>query len=334
MSITKPTKPYTFINLIETADATKVNANYDTVYSAVDNVIDAVNLADGSKPSLSERLAVSINDDGTMKSGTTYGGEWIDPALTPAYVSTSTFTVTGDQTDIYLTDRRLKITLAGGPIYTEVVSAVYTTSTLVTIADSTLTDPISTVEHGMLTPAPEINHSLPVSDFIGTLFNDADASTLLTSLGFSTFGKTLIDDADASTFLTNLGFTTFIKTLIDDADAATARATLGNVPAASVALTCKVMQIGDWDMDTDILTTVAHGLTATDIRSVTAYILNDTGTGAGNDINYQNDTGTGNNGISVTGSNIVLYRATGGVFDTTDYNATSFNRGWITIWHV
>lgn len=38
--------------------------------------------------------------------------------------------------------------------------------------------------------------------------------------------RALLDDADASTMLSTLGVSTFVKTLLDDADAATARATL------------------------------------------------------------------------------------------------------------
>ena len=201
MSITKPTKPYTFVNLTETADATKVNADFDTVYSAVDDAIDAINAADGSKTSLANRLAVSMNDDGTMKSAITCGNEWINPELSPTYTSTTTFTVTGDQTDIYLQYRRLKITLAGGAVYSEVVSAAYTTSTLVTIADAVLTDPITSVEHGVLTPASESTHSMPVSDFVATIFNDAAATNVRDTLEIP---KTI---QEAATISSNAGGT-------------------------------------------------------------------------------------------------------------------------------
>ena len=37
---------------------------------------------------------------------------------------------------------------------------------------------------------------------------------------------------------------------------------------------------------------------------------------------------------NIDGTNVILYRRTGGDFDATDYDATSYNRGWITIWYI
>jgi len=95
----------------------------------------------------------------------------------------------------------------------------------------------------------------------------------------------------------------------------------------------KLISIGDWNMDTSSLVSIAHGLTYTDIRSVYAAIITDDGT------LYADLTGTdssGNGGGIVTweSTDVILLRTTGGAFDNINYNATSFNRGYITIQYV
>ncbi len=98
----------------------------------------------------------------------------------------------------------------------------------------------------------------------------------------------------------------------------------------------KVIEIGDWNMDADPSVSVAHGLTATKIRAIlSVYIRADA-------LNvYETlDTPTLAFGQLVQGTaswdvtNVVLERDTGGAFDNTSYDSTSFNRGWITILHV
>lgn len=158
MSISSAVKPYTFSNGTK-ANATQVNSNFDTVYTGANAAIAALNNAAGSKSSLDGRLDVSMNADGTMKDAITSGGEWINPDLSPTYASALTFTVAGDQRDIYLADRMLRIVLAGGTIYRMVSTSVYSSdgdTTTVTIASggaSDLTNPITSIEHGIISPA-------------------------------------------------------------------------------------------------------------------------------------------------------------------------------------
>lgn len=96
------------------------------------------------------------------------------------------------------------------------------------------------------------------------------------------------------------------------------------------AFATTVISIGDWDMDTAGVASVAHGLTFTDIRSISVLIINDTSTFI-YPLNSNNAAGVGNGYFYFDNTNVFLIRIAGGTFDSTDYNATSFNRGYITI---
>ncbi|MBZ9984921.1 hypothetical protein LB521_27695 [Mesorhizobium sp. BR-1-1-8] len=60
-----------------------------------------------------------------------------------------------------------------------------------------------------------------------------DATSTAALFDLSDAGRALLDDADASAMLTTLGFSDFLKTLVNDADAATARGTLGLAAVAA-----------------------------------------------------------------------------------------------------
>lgn len=59
--------PYTFTNTTEVADAVKVNSNFSVVAGGVNQAITELDTAQGSRATLSDRLAVSLNPDGTLK---------------------------------------------------------------------------------------------------------------------------------------------------------------------------------------------------------------------------------------------------------------------------
>lgn len=100
----------------------------------------------------------------------------------------------------------------------------------------------------------------------------------------------------------------------------------------SYRLLTKVVDIGDWDMDTNASVSVAHGLTSTTIRAVDVWIREDVGNSMLPLI--YNTAGTPSGYFNYDGTNVVLNRLGGSVFDSTSYNATSFNRGYITIHYV
>ncbi len=98
----------------------------------------------------------------------------------------------------------------------------------------------------------------------------------------------------------------------------------------SQLLKTKIIEIGDWDMDTTITLTVAHGLTLSAIRSISVLIRNDLDTNS-RIFPIPNTAATSVEQVVADSTNISLVRATGGTFDNTTYDSTSYNRGWITI---
>lgn len=115
-----------------------------------------IETARGSKDTLDQRLDISMNEDGTLKSGVAaYQSEWILPTLTFTYLSATTFKTDGNTEDIYLATRRLKVNLGASVFKTEVVSAVYSggpDETTVTIADASLDGTLVSVEHAIISP--------------------------------------------------------------------------------------------------------------------------------------------------------------------------------------
>lgn len=99
----------------------------------------------------------------------------------------------------------------------------------------------------------------------------------------------------------------------------------------------KVVEIGDWDMDANQTTTVAHGLTFSKIRNVEGVIRNDADTifyssgyiGASGNVQWTTTT--------IDATNVTLTRRPGGgggVFDDPAFSTTPFNRGWLIIDYV
>ncbi len=95
----------------------------------------------------------------------------------------------------------------------------------------------------------------------------------------------------------------------------------------------KVIEIGDWNMDGTGFVDVVHNLTLTKIRMVSVLIINDAETISYNLINSVSGTVDLYRGgwFDIDAANVTLNRSTNGFFDDTDFNATSFNRGWVTI---
>jgi hypothetical protein len=112
--------------------------------------------------------------------------------------------------------------------------------------------------------------------------------------------------------------------------------TLNAIPQGkdvTAALHRKILTIGDWDMDATLSVNVAHGLTFTKIREVTVLIIDDASSKI-SPLNTSQPAGEVAGFWFLDSTNVSIYRFAGGSFDSTLYNATSFNRGWVTIWYV
>ena len=100
-------------------------------------------------------------------------------------------------------------------------------------------------------------------------------------------------------------------------------------------LATKIIRTEDWDMNGTASITVAHGLTRTKIRGV-AGVIRDDADAASYILGVAQAGGAEVNiWVHLIGAaNITLSRRTGSPFDSTDFNATSYNRGWIIINHI
>jgi len=107
----------------------------------------------GSKASLDARLDVITNEDGTLKDSVAVNNsEWVTTGLTDTYVSTTSFTVEGDQTDIFAIDKRIKANLSASTVYSEITNSVFTTLTTVTIADAVLDNTLTSIQPSLINP--------------------------------------------------------------------------------------------------------------------------------------------------------------------------------------
>jgi len=131
--------------------------------------------------------------------------------------------------------------------------------------------------------------------------------------------------------------TTVVKGVVEKATTAEAKAgTIYKFIDAALlheingGLLTKVIDIEEWDMNATIGVNIAHGVNFNNIRSVSALIRND-----GNSLLHpligEDTTGIKFGYFMINGSNVALYRTPGGQFNNTNYDMTSYNRGWIII---
>ncbi len=103
-----------------------------------------------------------------------------------------------------------------------------------------------------------------------------------------------------------------------------------------VTLKMKTIDIGDWNMDSTTNVSVAHGLTLANIRFAHVTVRKDSAQGSGLVFGSASATDDGMQCWvdEINATDVILYRITSGRMDTTTYDETSYNRGWIHIWYT
>lgn len=156
-----------------------------------------------------------------------------------------------------------------------------------------------------------------------------------------------IDDVDAADFSTEFNaIETHIATkedaanLIDEDDMASDDATRyptqqsvkAYVDAKTAVLNTKIVNIGDWNMDSTNSVSVAHGIADhTKARSLIVTIRNDTDADYYDFSSADNDSGSTNSFVRIDSTNVDISRMASGIFDTVAFDSTGYNRGWIVI---
>lgn len=94
----------------------------------------------------------------------------------------------------------------------------------------------------------------------------------------------------------------------------------------------KLVEIGDWDMDATASKYVAHGLDVTKIIGAIAIVRHDTDTQR---FTLGNNPGTDDGYISgLNTTYVILERVASGDFDSTNFDSTGYNRGWVVLFYL
>lgn len=97
----------------------------------------------------------------------------------------------------------------------------------------------------------------------------------------------------------------------------------------------KIVDIGDWNMDSSNQKDVSHGLTQDQIISVTGWIRRDDDAYRYMIPTFNSGSGECELGVRYWTDTVVrLQRRVGGLFDDPNWDATSFNRGQLYIKYI
>lgn len=122
----------------------------------------------------------------------------------------------------------------------------------------------------------------------------------------------------------------------DTATLAAAASSIKETGTGAGTIRWKIIPIGDWNMYSTQSIQIAHGLTLSKIITIDVIILDDYSSRYPLHGTFSVEAGTTPSGsvLSIDSTYVTLGRMEGGLFYGTDFNATSFNRGYITIGYI
>lgn len=162
--------------------------------------------------------------------------------------------------------------------------------------------------------------------------NTANENTIVTINTTDANADITIDTGDADTSFTLDTADANTDITIDTSDPNTSVLIDSVEEANGASLKFKKIDTGDWNMLLTASINVAHGLALANILSVAVIIRNDTATTF---YDIQGTTLTTVDGSKlIDATNIVLTKTVGGLFESSNFNSTSFNRGTILITYL
>lgn len=239
---------------------------------------------------------------------------------------------------VLITDNTLYCTGAGGTVAAPQLSTISTVlieKRIVVINDSSaavLFDPYSTE---MVSGAATYSVAAgTIAEFLGHGGTDWEViRSQAASLYDGTAYRSASPTAAANTVVVSEGTGDINLGWIPDV--LTGKGSVNSVSDGTNIIRTKIINIGDWNMDTTGNVAVTHGLTKTNIRSVTGILRID------DDSTYYiltpgYDASLAMEGYiqTITDTVVNLYRRTGGLYDNVNFDSTSYNRGWITITYI
>lgn len=221
-------KIYAYVAGSSTEQATYTDSTGNTananpiVLDALGKPANQIWLTDGASYKFILKNASDVEKDTQdnifgVNASETDASQWVPSGVTPTYISTTSFSLVGDQTTDFHVGRRLQFTTTAGTVYGLITVSAYTSLTTITVSmDSGVLDSgLSDVNLSILTA---INPSLPNSAAVRAALGFTTDITKVYDSGDITFVA-----ADADTLTHGLGATpkiieVFLKCTTADLD--------------------------------------------------------------------------------------------------------------------